>query len=110
LCLFFHSTFTCIPRDELQYLVFDYLNDYKSIEVMNLPKKLRDFITKNLLPIENIVLPERRKLGPYKYDRAELVSIGVHTSDENTTTLNNALEIFCINHSLISKKNTMIFA
>ena len=102
----FHSFFTCIPRDELQYLVFDYLNDYKNIQVVNdenLPKKIKDFIKKNLLSIENIILPERRKLGPYKYDRAELVSIAVQTSNENTITLNSSLEIFCENQSLISK-------
>jgi len=100
--------FTCIPRDELRYLVFDYLNDYKNIDVLNdenLPRKIEDFIKKNLLEIENIVLTERKILGPYKYDRAELISIGVQISNDNITTLNNAWETFCTNQSLISKIN-----
>jgi hypothetical protein len=98
--------FTCIPRDELRYLVFDYLNDYKNIDVVNdenLPTKIQEFIKKNLLEIENIVLPERKILGPYKYNRAELILIGVKISNENITTSNNAWETFCTNQSLISK-------
>ncbi|CAF0726212.1 unnamed protein product [Adineta steineri] len=94
--------FTCISRDELQYLVFDYLNDYKKIDIINdkdLPKKLEDFIKNNLFDIENIIVPERKILGPYAYNRAELISIGVQSTNDNSTTLNESLNLFCTNQS-----------
>ncbi|CAF4361910.1 unnamed protein product, partial [Rotaria sp. Silwood2] len=96
--------FTCISRDELQYFVFDYLNDDKNTDVVNnenFPIKFQDFINNSLLLTENIVLPDTRILGPEKYNRAQLISVAVQMSNENYTTLNNALEIFCINQSLI---------
>ncbi|CAF1122720.1 unnamed protein product [Rotaria sordida] len=96
--------FACISRDELQYFVFDYLNDYKNIDIVddeNFPKKFQDFINNTLLLTENIILPETKILGPHKYNRAQLISVAVQMSNESFTTLNNALEIFCINQSLI---------
>jgi hypothetical protein len=91
-----------IPKDELIYFVFDYLNDYKNIDVINdqyLMKKIEDFIKNNLFPIENLVLSDRKILGPRKYNRAEFLSIGISSSN---ITLNNALEMFCTNQSLIN--------
>jgi hypothetical protein len=99
----------CLSNDELQYFVFDYLKDSKNFDVINdknFPKQFEDFIRKNLFPIENIVLSERKILGPGKYNRAELLSVGVQSS---SATLSDALEIFCINQSLISKIEKVFF-
>ena len=98
------SFFACIPKDELQYLVFDYLIDYKNMDVINdenLVEKIENFINNNILTIENLILPERKILGPYEYDRAELLSIGVLLSNGNSSALNNAFEIYCINQSFV---------
>ncbi len=100
----------CLSNDELQYFVFDYLKDSKNFDVINdknFPKQFEDFIRKNLFPIENIVLSERKILGPGKYNRAELLSVGVRSSN---ATLNDALEIFCTNQSLISKIEKVFFS
>ncbi|CAF1281839.1 unnamed protein product [Rotaria sp. Silwood1] len=97
--------FTCISKDKRQYFVFDYLNDYKNIDAVydeNFPRNLQDFINNSLLLIENIVLSETRILGPYKYNRAQLMSVAVEISNDNFTTLNHAFEMFCIKQSLIT--------
>ncbi len=77
---FLFSFFPCISKDEFQYLVFDYLNDYKNIDVINdenLPKNIEDFIKNNLLSIGTFVLSDRKILGLEKYNRAELISVEV---------------------------------
>ena len=102
---------TCVSRDSVHYLVFDYLHDVKAIQVVddeNLPKKVEDFIRKNLFPLANVVLVDRRKLGPYKYDRAELLGIAIQVPDGNGTSLNEALQVFCTNRSLIGKSQTAV--
>ena len=99
---------TCVSRDSVHYLVFDYLHDVKTIQVVddeNLPKKMKDFIRKNLFPLANIALVDRRKLGPYKYDRAELLSIAIQVPDGNGTSLHEALQVFCTNQSFIGKSS-----
>jgi hypothetical protein len=66
----------------------------------NLPKKIEDFIQKNFLSVGNIVLPDRKILGPIQYDRAELISIGIISPNETISTFEN----FCFNQSLIGKE------
>jgi hypothetical protein len=98
----------CLSDDGAQYLVFDYLNDYKTIQVVedfDLPKKILNFIQTNLFPIESIVVTDRRKLGPYKYDRAELLKVAVPPSTDNRTSFNKALQLFCSNQSINSKSH-----
>ncbi len=100
---FYFSFYSCISKEQFQYFVFDYLKDSKTIDVINdknFPIQLKDFITNNLFPIDNIVLSERKILGPGRYNRAELLSVGISSSN---ATLNDALEIFCINQSSICK-------
>ncbi len=97
------SFYSCISKDQLQYFVFDYLKDSRNIDVINdqsFPAHLEKFIKNNLFPVENIVLSERKILGPEKYSRAGLLSVGVSSSN---ATLNDALENFCINQSSIRK-------
>jgi hypothetical protein len=77
------SFFPCISKDEFQYFVFDYLNDYKNLDVINdenLPKNIEDFIKNNFLSIGTIVLSDRKILGSEKYNRAELISVEVQLS------------------------------
>ena len=96
------NVFACVSRDDLQYLVFDYLNDYKDMQVVldeNLPQKLADFLRNLPVPVKNFVLVDRRKLGPYKYDRAELLSLAIPPANGNLSTLANALDGFCVNQS-----------
>jgi hypothetical protein len=100
------SHFECISNDKVQYLLFDYLADYKDIQVADdtsLPDKLVNFIRTNLFPVDNIVLVDRQKLGPNKYDRAEILSVAIPTANGNATTLNNALKAYCQNQSVVSK-------
>ena len=100
------DAFACVSRDDLQYLVFDYLNDYKDIQVVldeSLPKKLTNFLRTVPFPMENFVLVDRRKLGPYKYDRAELLSVAIPPANDNLTTLTDAIELFCLNQSAPSR-------
>ena len=95
--------YSCIAQDQLQYFVFDYLKDWRNIDVINeknLAGQFQDFIQRNLFPIETLVLPERKILGPGKYNRAALLSVGVPPSN---TTLNDTLGIFCANQSSIGK-------
>jgi len=108
----YFSYFQCLSKDKLEYFVFDYLNDNKQMDVINdknLIKKIENFIKNNLTLIDNLIIPERKILGPYLYNRAELISIGVLLSNENTSTLNDALEIFCTNESLIRKTTNVFF-
>lgn len=98
----------CVSRDNVQYLVFDYLNDYKDIQVVDdedLPNKIFDFINDNLFPIYKLVVVDRQKLGPYKYDRAELLGLIIPANIGKENILNDALMKFCNNQSTISKSS-----
>ena len=100
--------YRCWPRDELQYLVFDYLNHEKTLDVVddeNLAQKIEQFIKFYLFDVETIVVPERQILGPYKYTRAELISIAVQLPNDGNDTLADALRSFCTNQSSTSKSN-----
>ena len=102
---FLFRLFTCISRDELQYFVFDYLNEWKNVDVINngnLQEQMKDFLEGNFFPIENLVLPERKILGPIKYNRAQLLSIA---SPSVNSTFNDTLQTFCFNQSSIRKIN-----
>lgn len=100
------NAFACVSEDDLQYFIFDYLNDYKDIQVVldeSLTKKFTNFLLTVPFPMKNFVLVDRRKLGPYKYDRAELLSVAIPPANENLTTLTNAIEVFCLNQSAASR-------
>ncbi|CAF4767763.1 unnamed protein product [Rotaria socialis] len=97
------DSFKCIPRDELQYFVFDYLNNYKNIDIVNnenFPENVENFLKDNLPFNETTVLSEIIMLGPQKYSRAQLISAAIRMSDDSSTTFSDALEIFCNNISL----------
>lgn len=100
---FLFSLYACVATDELQYFVFDYLNQWRNIDVVNdenLPEQIRDFMERNFFSTGNLLLPERRILGPIKYNRAELVSVAF--SSPNATS-NDTLQTFCFNQSSIGK-------
>ncbi|CAM4782539.1 unnamed protein product [Rotaria magnacalcarata] len=103
------NSFKCIPRDELQYFVFDYLNNYKNIDIVdneNFPENVENFLKGNLPFNETIVSSEIIILGPQKYGRAQLMSAAVRMPDDSSTTFSDALEIFCNNISLIMNSFT----
>lgn len=110
--LFYFSYFTCLSKDNLEYLVFDYLNDYKTIDIINdenLNIKLENFIQNYLFSIENLILYDKKIVGPEKYNRAELISIAIlSSSSSSNSTLNDALQLFCQNQTLFSKNNISI--
>ncbi|CAF1037344.1 unnamed protein product, partial [Didymodactylos carnosus] len=114
LCLVNGSGYTCVIDDDFQYLVFDFLHDIKHITVTDsgLPNKLRDFIDQNIIPhlqtVNNntnigIYLPDTLDLGPYKYDRAQLLSVALLDTTNNTIypvdDVTDAFEIYCVNSS-----------
>lgn len=60
-----------------------------------------DFINDNLFPLNKVTLIDRRKLGPYKYDRAEMFAVVCPPGFDNGTRLNKELHRFCSNQSNI---------
>ena len=103
--------YTCVSNDSLSYLVFDYLSDYKNMQALDddsLPTKMLDFINDNLFPLDVVSLVDRRKLGPYKYDRAELLVVAIPTMKNETSPLTDALQIYCLNQSIISMYKSYI--
>lgn len=96
----------CVPRDELQYFVFDYLNDHKSFGIVNnenFPKNFVNFIKNELLLNETTVLSEIRTLGPPKYNRAQLILVAILMPNDSFITFNDTLETFCRNQSFNGK-------
>lgn len=65
--------------------------------------RFQNFIKNHILSTDSIVLPETRILGPYQYNRAQLIAVGFQDSNDSSTTFSDALVIFCTNQSSNSK-------